>query len=164
MNKQQNTKFNYKDPIHLLAIGLGSGLVSKAPGTAGTVMALPLFFLINQLPVIAFWIVLTVATLAGIFICDKTSKDTNTTDDPRIVWDEFCGLWLTLGLLEYNAINIILGFILFRVFDIIKPWPIIFFDKKVKGGFGIMLDDIIAGLFAAICTTVIVKSCVLIFL
>ena len=157
MAKKQNTKFNYKDPIHLLAIGLGSGLISKAPGTAGTVMALVLFFLINQLTPIVFWIFLAVATVAGIWICDKTSKDTNTTDDPRIVWDEFCGLWLTLGLLEYNILNIILGFILFRVFDILKPWPIIFFDKKVKGGLGIMLDDIIAGLFAASCTIIVVQ-------
>ena len=154
LNKQ---KFNYKDPIHILAIGFGSGLISKAPGTVGTFMALILFFFISQLSPIAFWLFIIISTVLGIWICDKASKDTNTKDDPRIVWDEFCGLWLALGLLEYNTINIILGFILFRAFDIIKPWPIAFFDKKVKGGLGIMLDDIIAGLFAALCTYFIVK-------
>ncbi|NOR52329.1 MAG: phosphatidylglycerophosphatase A [Gammaproteobacteria bacterium] len=137
-----------KDPIHLLALGFGSGLSPKAPGTAGTLMAIPLYLLLEPLswPIYLAVVVLTAA--AGIAICDLSARRLGVHDHPGIVWDEFVGYWITMFLAPAGWLWIVTGFVLFRIFDILKPWPISWLDRHVDGGLGIMVDDILAGLFA----------------
>lgn len=138
----------WRNPIHFLAFGCGSGTVDKAPGTFGTLAAIPLYLLIQDLSVSNYFLVLILSALAGIFICGKTSHDLGVHDHSGIVWDEFVGYWITMWMAPEGWSYIILGFILFRIFDIWKPWPISLADKHVHGGFGIMFDDILAGVFA----------------
>ncbi len=149
----QNTV--WKNPIHFLAFGFGSGLSPKAPGTMGTLAAIPLFLLMQPLSLPIYLLVTAVACLLGFWLCDKTSQDLGVHDHPGIVWDEFCGFWITMIAAPAGWQWIVLGFVLFRLFDIWKPWPIRWLDKKVHGGFGIMIDDLIAGAFAGACLQVI---------
>ncbi len=137
-----------KSPVHFLAFGLGSGAAPKAPGTFGTVAAVVLYLGLQYLPFWNYVLMLVVATVFGIWLCDKTSRDLNVHDHPGIVWDEFVGYWITMLAAPKGWLWIVIGFVLFRIFDIWKPWPIKVVDNKVHGGFGIMLDDIIAGIFA----------------
>lgn len=137
-----------KNPVHLLAFGFGSGLSPKAPGTMGTVAAIPLYLLLQGLSPELYLLVLTLACILGIFICGQASRDLGVHDHPGIVWDEFCGFWLTMVAAPPGWPWIILGFILFRLFDIWKPWPIGWLDARIDGGTGIMVDDIMAGLYA----------------
>jgi phosphatidylglycerophosphatase A len=139
------------DPIHFLAFGFGSGLAPKAPGTFGTLMAVPLFLLLADLTLPVYLTVCVFVSLIGIYICGQSAKLLKTHDHPGIVWDEFAGFFITMIGFAATWQNIIIGFVLFRIFDILKPWPIKWIDKKVEGGFGIMLDDILAGVFAWCC-------------
>lgn len=141
-------KFVFSNPVHLLAFGFGSGLSPKAPGTVGTLAALPFWLYLDSLALIPQLAFLVIAFTVGVYICGKTSADLNVHDHGGIVWDEFVGVWLTLIFVPATWFSIVLAFIVFRFFDIVKPWPIRWIDKKVHGGFGIMIDDIIAGLFA----------------
>ena len=150
--KEQNLKKTVlTNPVHFLAFGLGSGLSPKAPGTAGTVAAIPFYLLMQSLSLPVYLLVLVIATLVGFWLCDKSSKDLGVHDHPGIVWDEFCGFWLTMIAAPAGWLWILVGFVLFRIFDILKPWPIRWLDKHVHGGFGIMVDDLLAGGFAFIC-------------
>ena len=133
---------------HWLAFGFGSGLAKTAPGTWGTLAALPFCFLIAPLDIISTSILLAVAFVFGIFISGKTAVDLKVKDHPGIVWDEFVGLWVTLFMVPLTVTTCLLGFALFRLFDIWKPWPIKLLDRHVEGGFGIMVDDLLAGIFA----------------
>ena len=137
-----------KDPIHFLALGFGSGLSPKAPGTVGTLMAIPLYLLLQLLSWPLYLAVVAVTALAGILICDISAKKMGVHDHPGIVWDEFIGYWITMFLAPAGWLWIVIGFVLFRFFDILKPWPIRWLDRHVGGGFGIMVDDVLAGLFA----------------
>ncbi len=138
----------FKNPIHLLAIGLGSGAAARAPGTWGTLAAMLLYLPLSQLDNTAYFVVLVIATLAGFYICDKTSRDWGVHDHKAIVWDEFVGYWITMFLIPTTWYWMLIGFALFRLFDIWKPWPIRYLDRHVKGGIGIMVDDIAAGVVA----------------
>jgi len=138
----------WRNPIHFLAFGCGSGAAKKAPGTFGTLAAVPLYLLIQPLSDSTYGWLLLATFLFGVYLCDKTSKDLGVHDHPGIVWDEFVGYWITMWLAPTGWLYILLGFVLFRLFDIWKPWPISWVDKKVHGGFGIMLDDVLAGAFA----------------
>ena len=138
----------FANPINLLAFGFGSGLAPKAPGTFGTLACLPLYFLISDLSISFYIIACILVSLAGIYICDYCAKSLKSHDHPGIVWDEFAGFLITMIGVPFSWTNLIIGFILFRIFDIFKPWPINWLDKQVSGGFGIMIDDIVAGLFA----------------
>lgn len=138
----------FTNPIHFLAIGLGSGAAPKAPGTFGTLAAVLLYIPLSWLDVWSYLAVLVVATLVGIYLCGKTSRDWGVHDHGGIVWDEFVGYWITMFLIPATWYWAALGFALFRLFDIWKPWPVRYFDKQVHGGLGIMLDDVIAGLMA----------------
>jgi phosphatidylglycerophosphatase A len=137
-----------KKPIHLLAFGFGSGLAPKAPGTFGTLLAVLLYLPLSVLPLWAYAAVVIVASIAGVWLCDRTAKDLGVHDHPGIVWDEFTGFWLTMFAVPASWEWILAGFILFRIFDIWKPWPISWCDKQVEGGLGIMVDDLLAGLFS----------------
>jgi phosphatidylglycerophosphatase A len=145
-------KPNLRNPIHLLAFGLGSGCATKAPGTFGTLAAIPFWWLFLQdVPLIPYLCVLIAGFAFGVYLCEQTSKDLGVHDHGGIVWDEWIGLWITYIALPAGIEWIIIGFALFRFFDILKPWPIKWLDEKVHGGFGIMIDDVLAGIFALIC-------------
>lgn len=131
-------------PTHWLAFGLGSGLAPKAPGTWGTLAAMPLAIGLMTLPSAWHLAVIVITTWLGIWLCDKTSKDLGVHDHPGIVWDEWVGIFMTLWLVPLTWWTPLAAFALFRFFDIIKPWPIKWFDQRVHGGLGIMIDDMIA--------------------
>lgn len=154
MDTELRKKINLLNPIHLTALGFGSGLSPKMPGTIGSLAAVPFVIPLLFLPV---WIQIAYVAMAlvlGIWICDKTAKDMGVKDHGSIVWDEFVGMMITFVALPYidsfwQLLHVFaVGFVLFRAFDIAKPWPIRWADKKVAGGLGIMLDDVLAG-FAA---------------
>jgi phosphatidylglycerophosphatase A len=141
----------FRNPVHFLAFGLGSGAAPVAPGTFGTLAAVPLYLLLAQLSLPQYLLVLVLAFALGIWLCDRTSRDLGVHDHGGIVWDEFVGFWLTMVAAPPGWQWLLLGFLLFRLFDILKPFPIGYFDRQVQGGFGIMLDDAIAGSFAWFC-------------
>ncbi|MCG9738591.1 phosphatidylglycerophosphatase A [Shewanella insulae] len=144
-------KLSLANPIHFLALGFGSGLAAKAPGTFGTLAAVPLYLLMAGLP-LGWYLGLTlVSVVAGFYICDKASKDMGVHDHGAIVWDEVAGLLITLIAAPAGWLWVAVGFGLFRFFDILKPWPIKVLDAKVHGGIGIMIDDVLAGVFAFLC-------------
>ncbi|MFB2657667.1 phosphatidylglycerophosphatase A [Shewanella xiamenensis] len=153
---QALSRLSLKNPIHFLALGFGSGLAAKAPGTFGTLAAVPLYLLLAQLPLSWYLALTLVCVLAGIYICDKAAKDMGVHDHGAIVWDEVAGLLITMIAAPAGILWLAVGFVLFRLFDILKPWPIRWLDAKVEGGFGIMIDDVLAGIFALICLQVIV--------
>lgn len=137
-----------RNPIHFLAFGFGSGLSPKAPGTAGTLVALLLWPFLAELPLAAYLFVVAVASIGGFYLCGKTASDLGVHDHPGIVWDEIAGFWLTMTAVPVTWYWMLAGFVLFRLFDIWKPWPISWLDKEVEGGVGIMVDDLLAGVFA----------------
>lgn len=138
----------WKNPIHLAALGFGAGAVPHAPGTAGTLVAIPLYVLIATLsPVWYAGIVLLLFTI-GVSICDHTERALGVHDHPGIVWDEIVGYLITMFLAPANWIWLIVGFGLFRLFDIWKPFPIRTLESRIGGGLGTMLDDAVAGLYA----------------
>lgn len=135
-------------PMLLCALGFGAGLAPKAPGTFGTLVAIPIVILLAQgsnwlLPLVTF-----VFFGAGIYICSDASKYFGAHDHSSIVWDEIVGYMITLSFVPVSLETIIIGFILFRLLDILKPWPISWLDRRVDGAWGIMLDDVVAGLVA----------------
>jgi len=147
----QNVQFTLSNPIHFLALGFGAGLLKPAPGTWGTLVAIPLYLLAMQVispSSMVYLGLIIVSFIAGIYICGKTAIDAGVHDHGSIVWDEIVGFWITMLFVPVTWQNIALGFALFRVFDIVKPWPIKLLDKHVHGGFGIMIDDVLAGIFA----------------
>jgi phosphatidylglycerophosphatase A len=139
-----------KHPVQFLAFGFGSGLSPKAPGTAGTLVAIPLYLLIAPLDVLQYSAVVLTAAIIGIWICGAASRQLEVHDHPGIVWDEFVGFWITMWALPVEWFWVLAGFIVFRLFDIVKPWPISVLDRRVGGGFGIMVDDILAGIMACL--------------
>jgi phosphatidylglycerophosphatase A len=141
----------YSNPVHALAFGFGSGLASRAPGTCGTLAAIPIFLLICQLPALYYLLFVLVAVLLGIYLCGKTAQDLRVHDHSGIVWDEMAGYWLTMLMIPVSWHSLLAGFLLFRLFDIWKPFPIRWLDQHVSGGFGIMADDVLAGFFAWLC-------------
>ncbi len=139
---------NLANPVHLLAFGFGSGVMPKAPGTWGTVVAIPIYLLLHELSLLPYLIVLFVMTLVGIWLCHVTANDLGVHDHPGIVWDEIVGYLITMIAAPSGWVWLLVGFVLFRLFDILKPWPIRVIDKGVEGGLGIMLDDVLAGIMA----------------
>ena len=148
-----------RDPVLLLAHGLGSGLAPKAPGTFGTLAAILPWLLLAQLPVGLYWALLFLAALGGIWLCGEAARRMGDVEDPGgIVWDEWVGVWIALGavpgldqpLSDWGSqwLWLLAAFLLFRLFDIFKPGPIGWCDRHLHGGLGIMLDDIVAGIVA----------------
>lgn len=143
--------YSWRNPLHVLAFGFGSGLAARAPGTVGTVAALPCYLALDLLSWPVYLVATIAATVVGIVICGRTARDLGVHDHGGIVWDEFAGFWITMLFAPPGWVWIGLGFVLFRVFDILKPWPIKWVDTRVGGGLGIMLDDVLAGIMAALC-------------
>ena len=143
------------DPIGFLAFGLGSGLSPRAPGTAGSALGLLLALPLAGLPIGAAAPLVALAFLVGVPICSHASRALGVHDHGGIVWDEFVGLWLVLLFVPATPLAWLGALIAFRVFDIAKPWPIGWLDRRIAGGLGIMVDDVVAGLYAIAAVTVI---------
>ena len=153
----RSTGFDRRKLHHWLAFGFGSGLAPKAPGTFGTLAAIPFYLLMSPLAWPYYLGLVVVFTVIGIWACDRTARELGAKDPSAIVWDEFVGFFITMlavpsALLteSHGWIWILAGFLAFRLFDIWKPWPIRVIDERVEGGLGIMLDDILAGIMAAL--------------
>ena len=136
------------NPVHFIALGFGSGLTPKIPGTAGTLAGVLIFILMPDTSWMTYLLIVVCGFLFGIFCCGYTAKILNVHDHYSIVWDEIIGYMITMFMVPKEWIWILVGFILFRIFDILKPWPISFIDRRIEGGLGIMLDDVIAALFS----------------
>ncbi|MCX8671502.1 phosphatidylglycerophosphatase A [Gilliamella sp. B2865] len=150
-NKDFKKYLKLTNPIHFLAVGLGSGLSPIMPGTMGSLMAIPLWLLFLGLQPTLYWVFILVTFVFGCYLCQKTSDDTHTHDSGHIVWDEFVGMWITLYFIpQFSILWVTIAFVAFRLFDMAKPWPIRWFDKRVPGGFGIMVDDVIAAIFSSL--------------
>nr|WP_294840627.1 phosphatidylglycerophosphatase A [uncultured Methylotenera sp.] len=145
---QPTCKLLLSHPAHFFALGFGSGLANKAPGTFGTVAGLPLFWLIHHYTITIQLIVISLLFLAGIYFCNKTGQALGVSDHGSIVWDEIVAIMLVLTFTAYQWQWWLTAFLLFRLFDIWKPFPIHQCDVKVKGGLGVMLDDLLAAIYA----------------
>ena len=140
-------------PAGWLACGFGSGLAPVAQGTFGSLAALLPWLLLRELPLPIYLVVLLLGFAAGVWACNVASRALGVADHRSLVWDEFIGQWvalLPLLVLPAPWWAIVLGFLLFRLFDVWKPWPISWLDRRVKGGMGVMVDDVVAGEFAAV--------------
>lgn len=138
-----------QSPACFFALGAGLGLSPKAPGTVGTLLAIPLLFLMPQ-SVLAYLLVVAVLFAFGVWCCDVCARELGVHDHPGIVWDEIVGYLLVMVAVPRTLVFVVAGFILFRIFDILKPWPIRWVDKRIHGGIGIMLDDVLAAVFAGL--------------
>ncbi len=144
------------NPVHLMSFGFGSGLSPFASGTFGTLAAIPFYYYMQSLS-IAYYLMMVALTFAlGVYICDVTSKALGVHDHGAIVWDEFVGYFITMIAVPSGWAYIVVGFFMFRVFDVFKPWPIHILDEKVSGGFGIMIDDVLAGVYALVCIHILI--------
>lgn len=155
---QPNFKFLFSQPAHFFALGFGSGLAPKAPGTFGTIVGLPLFWLISSYPLHTQLLIITALFLIGIYFCHKTGKNLGVADHGAIVWDEIVAMMLVLTITPPYWFAWLTAFALFRLFDIWKPFPIRQFDAKLKNGFGVMFDDLLAAIYASLCMWLIVYS------
>ncbi|HEX5126401.1 MAG TPA: phosphatidylglycerophosphatase A [Rhodocyclaceae bacterium] len=138
-------KFLFSDPAHLLSLGFGSGLSRVAPGTVGSLLAWGIYVLSRgYFSDLGFAVFLMVSIVAGVWIVARTGRALGVVDHGGIVWDEFVAVWLVLWLTPATWLWQLTAVIVFRIFDIVKPWPIRQADKRFKNGFGVMFDDILA--------------------
>jgi len=138
-----------RSPVNFIALGAGTGLSPRAPGTVGTLLGIPLLLVMPaSLP--AYLLVLVVLFALGVYVCGACAKDIGVHDHGGIVWDEVVGYLVTMIMVPRTLGWIVAGFLLFRLFDIVKPWPIRVIDRQVHGGLGIMADDVLAAVFAAV--------------
>ncbi len=149
-------EINLKNPLHLLAVGFGSGAAPYMPGTAGTLVAVPIYLLMQLAPLPIYTLILAIMVFAGFWLCDVTDKAISVHDHPSIVWDEIVGFLLTMWAVPLYWMWLLLGFLLFRLFDIWKPRPISWINDKVGGGVGVVVDDLMAGVYAWIVLQIII--------
>ncbi|HIG91059.1 MAG: phosphatidylglycerophosphatase A [Methylococcales bacterium] len=131
-----------------LAFGFGSGLCPKGPGTAGTLAAIPVYLLLLAFGEQVYLLATLVICVSGVWICQYAADKLGVHDFGGIVWDEIAGYLVTMLFVPFSWAAVLIGFLLFRLFDIFKPWPICILDQELGGGLGIMLDDLLAGLFS----------------
>jgi len=139
-----------KDPVHLVALGFGTGLSPVGPGTCGTLLALPLAFLLLHVPLAVAWLIVAVSVAVGIWITGESADRLGVHDHSGIVWDEIAAFLGLALVLPAGWVWLIAGFVVFRGFDIFKPWPIRDLDHRLHGGLGIMLDDLAAAVYSAV--------------
>lgn len=145
------------DPVQMLALGFGSGLAPRAPGTAGTLAAIVIDLLLRPLGLTPRVIICALALLAGSWICDASARRLGVHDHPAIVWDEIAAFLLVLLFVPLSALWIAVAFVIFRILDIWKPWPIRELDHSIGGGFGIMLDDVLAAVITVAIMAALLK-------
>lgn len=150
LNQKEISRLVWSNPLHYLSCGLGSGLLPRMPGTWGSLMAIPFFYVFTQLSLWQYGFLLIVTFALGVALCGYSEKAFRKKDHSSIVWDEMVGMWITLCHAPFRIDVLIIGFILFRIFDIWKPWPINWLQKHLPGGWGVMTDDAVAGLIAFI--------------
>lgn len=138
----------WTNPLYFIAFGLGSGISPIAPGTIATLVAIPFYLLLRLLSWPHYLLFVVFFIIFSSWLSDKISKATHTHDHPGMCIDEFAGFFVTMIYAPSGLPWIVLGFILFRLFDIWKPWPIRYIDEKIDNGWGMILDDVVAGLFA----------------
>lgn len=145
-------KIKLTNPIHFFALGLGSGLIRPAPGTWGSLAGLLIGIGLLQIFTINSFLILTALSFVlGCYLCQKTADDMGVHDHGSIVWDEFVGVWIVLlAIPELSWFWAIVAFVIFRFFDILKPYPIRYFDEKLESGFGIMIDDVLAAIYGIV--------------
>lgn len=147
--RRADAPFMLQHPLHIISLGFGSGLSRLAPGTAGTLFAWAAFEVFNRYFTVLDWgLLIIVGYLAGIGITGFTAKMLRSEDPSAIVWDEIVAFWLVLLMITpIDFMGKLWAFIVFRLFDMVKPPPIRYFERRFKGGFGIMLDDLVAAFF-----------------
>jgi phosphatidylglycerophosphatase A len=138
----------WKDPRCVLAFGFGAGAASRAPGTVGTLIGVPLYVGIATLPPAWYVAIVTALFMIGVWVCAHTERKVGTHDHPGIVWDEIVGYLVTMFLAPAGWLPVLGGFLLFRLFDIWKPFPIRLLERRIHGGLGTMLDDVLAGFYS----------------
>ncbi|MDD2767124.1 MAG: phosphatidylglycerophosphatase A [Methylococcus sp.] len=146
------------DPWCLIAVGFGSGLAPKAPGTFGTLAAIPVYLAFSYLPPAFYTAGVLLFFALGVPACGCCGRILGKTDHSAIVWDEVVGFLVTMWGVAASWQSLLLGFVLFRFFDIVKPWPIRVIDRRTRGGWGVMLDDVVAGAFSALILHLLVVS------
>jgi phosphatidylglycerophosphatase A len=148
--RRATARFMLDHPLHIVSLGFGSGLSPVVPGTIGTLFGWLSFVVLNPHLTVAEWaLLIAVGFIAGIWITDYTAKKMGVDDPSAIVWDEIVAFWLVLLLVTPATFTGQLwAFIVFRFFDMVKPPPIRYFDRRLKGGFGIMFDDLVAAFFS----------------
>lgn len=147
-----------KHPTHLLSLGFGTGLAPFAPGTWGTLVGIPFVLILSQFALPIYLGALALCFLVGIYLCGQTGQVLGVHDDPAIVWDEIVGFGIAMIAVPVQWQTLVLAFLLFRFFDIRKPWPIRNIDRATKGGFGVMLDDALAGAFTLVILQALIKA------
>jgi phosphatidylglycerophosphatase A len=140
----------WKDPVYFAAFGLGSGAMPFAPGTFGTLMAIPFYLLLQSLPLTAYLVFVALFIGFSSWVSERCSREMQYHDHPGMCIDEFAGFFVTMINAPAGCGWVVTGFLLFRLFDIWKPWPIHLLDEKIHGGFGMILDDVVAGVFACL--------------
>ena len=140
----------WRNPLYFIAFGLGSGAAPFAPGTFGTLFAIPFYLLLRTLPLTQYLIFVVFFIIASSVLSEYISRRIHEHDHPGMCIDEFAGFFVTMINAPHGFWWIVLGFALFRLFDIWKPWPIGWIDQQVRNGFGMILDDVIAGLFSMV--------------
>lgn len=151
-----NLRFMLSHPLHFLSLGFGSGLAKVAPGTFGTLVGLPLFWLMASYSMSMQLLVIAMLFIIGIYFCEFTGKAIGVIDHGSIVWDEIVAIMLVLTFTPHQWQWWLVAFVLFRLFDIWKPYPIRQLEAKFKNGFGVMFDDLLAAIYAIICLQLII--------
>jgi phosphatidylglycerophosphatase A len=154
-NRDRAPSSVWRDPRHFLAFGFGVGNLAGAPGTYGTLVAIPMYLLVAHFSWPLYALLVLVMSLFGCYICHVATRDLKVHDHPGIVWDEIVGFFITIFLLPPTFWWIIAGFVVFRFFDILKPWPIRWLDQNINNGIGVMADDVLAGIYGCILLNVL---------
>ncbi len=142
--------FFRRHPAHIFAFGFGAGAIPFAPGTWGTLVAVPFCLLLQYLSAPQYVAFLVLTFLLGVWLCQVAGKNLGVSDHPGMVWDEMVGYWIAVALVPPHWTWWLAAFVLFRIFDIWKPWPIGELDRRLHGGLGVMADDAVAGIFAGV--------------
>ena len=149
-NQRPNRLPRPRSALHWIAFGAGAGLAPRAPGTAGTAVAVPIYLAVGTAPPAVYAVAVALLVIAGVWVCGRTARDLGVHDHPGIVLDEIAGFLVAMTALPFDWKWTVAGFVAFRFFDIVKPWPVSLADRRVGGGLGIMLDDVIAGALACL--------------
>ncbi len=140
----------WRHPAYCLALGFGAGCTPRAPGTWGTLAGVPLCWVLQHLPLGYYLLLVILAFALGVWACGRTGQVLGAHDHPSIVWDEMVGYCLAMTAAPAGWLWLLLGFGLFRLFDILKPWPVGAADQRLDGGFGAMADDALAGIYTGL--------------
>jgi phosphatidylglycerophosphatase A len=138
----------WQDPLYFIAFGFGTGTISFAPGTFGTLIAIPIYLLMQPLSSLAYLILTLIIITGSVWICSEVTREIGVDDHQGMCLDEVVGFLVTMFHAPAGWKWILTGFVLFRLFDIWKPWPISYVDRNIHGGFGIIFDDVLAGIFS----------------